>query len=198
MTKRAFDLIVSVSALVALLPVLVVTATLVRVKLGPPIFFRQTRPGRDGKPFKMVKFRTMLDAVDKQGNPLPDQLRITSFGGFLRSTSLDELPELWNVIKGEMSLVGPRPLLMEYLPLYSEEQFRRHEFRPGVTGWAQVNGRNTISWEDKFKLDVWYVDNQSIWLDLKILLLTGKKVLVRDGINGEGEVTMSRFTGNDS
>ncbi|MAY89181.1 MAG: sugar transferase, partial [Pseudooceanicola sp.] len=140
MTKRAFDLIVSVSALVALLPVLLVTAILVRVKLGSPIFFRQTRPGRDGKPFKMVKFRTMLDAVDKQGNPLPDQQRMTSFGSFLRATSLDELPELWNVIKGEMSLVGPRPLLMEYLPLYSEEQSRRHKVRPGVTGWAQVNG----------------------------------------------------------
>jgi len=198
MTKRAFDLIVSVSALVALLPVLVVTATLVRVKLGPPIFFRQTRPGRDGKPFKMVKFRTMLDAVDKEGKPLPDQLRMTSFGSFLRATSLDELPELWNVIKGDMSLVGPRPLLMEYLPLYSEEQFRRHNVRPGVTGWAQVNGRNAISWEDKFKLDAWYVDNQSIWLDLKILFLTVKKVLVRDGISGEGEVTMSKFTGNDN
>jgi len=198
MTKRAFDLIVSVSALVALLPVLLVTAILVRVKLGSPIFFRQTRPGRDGKPFKMVKFRTMLDAVDKQGNPLPDQLRMTSFGSFLRATSLDELPELWNVIKGDMSLVGPRPLLMEYLPLYSEEQFRRHNVRPGVTGWAQVNGRNAISWEDKFKLDVWYVDNQSIWLDLKILFLTVKKVLVRDGISGEGEVTMSKFTGNDN
>ena len=198
MTKRAFDLIVSVSALVALLPVLLVTAILVRVKLGSPIFFRQTRPGRDGKPFKMVKFRTMLDAVDKQGNPLPDQQRMTSFGSFLRATSLDELPELWNVIKGEMSLVGPRPLLMEYLPLYSEEQSRRHKVRPGVTGWAQVNGRNAISWEDKFKLDVWYVDKQSIWLDLKILFLTVKKVLVRDGISGEGEVTMSKFTGNEN
>ncbi|MCD1648049.1 sugar transferase [Marinobacter adhaerens] len=198
MTKRAFDLIVSVSALVALLPVLLVTAILVRFKLGSPIFFRQTRPGRDGKPFKMVKFRTMLDAVDKEGKPLPDQLRMTSFGSFLRATSLDELPELWNVIKGDMSLVGPRPLLMEYLPLYSEEQFRRHNVRPGVTGWAQVNGRNAISWEDKFKLDAWYVDNQSIWLDLKILFLTVKKVLVRDGISGEGEVTMSKFTGNDN
>lgn len=198
MRKRAFDLIVSVSALVTLLPLLLVTAILVRSKLGSPIFFRQTRPGRDGKPFKMVKFRTMLDAVDKQGNPLPDQQRMTSFGSFLRATSLDELPELWNVIKGEMSLVGPRPLLMEYLPLYSEEQSRRHNVRPGVTGWAQVNGRNAISWEDKFKLDVWYVDNQSIWLDLKILFLTVKKVLVRDGISGEGEVTMSKFTGNDN
>lgn len=198
MTKRAFDLIVSVSVLIALLPVLLMTAILVRIKLGSPVFFRQTRPGRDGKPFKMVKFRTMLDAVDKQGKPLPDQLRMTSFGSFLRGTSLDELPEIWNVIKGDMSLVGPRPLLMEYLPLYSEEQFRRHEVRPGVTGWAQVNGRNAISWEDKFKLDIWYVDNQSIWLDIKILLLTGKKVLVRDGISGDGEVTMSKFTGNDN
>lgn len=198
MRKRVFDLIVSVFALVALLPVLLVTAILVRVKLGSPIFFRQTRPGRDGEPFKMVKFRTMLDAFDKQGNPLPDQVRMTSFGSFLRATSLDELPELWNVIKGDMSLVGPRPLLMEYLPLYSEEQFRRHNVRPGVTGWAQVNGRNAISWEDKFKLDAWYVDNQSILLDLKILFLTVKKVLVRDGISGEGEVTMSKFTGNDN
>lgn len=198
MTKRAFDLIVSVSALVALLPVLLVTAILVRIKLGSPIFFRQTRPGRDGKPFKMVKFRTMLDAVDKKGNPLPDKLRMTPFGSFLRATSLDELPELWNVTKGDMSLVGPRPLLMEYLPLYSEEQYRRHAVRPGVTGWAQVNGRNAISWEDKFKLDVWYVDNHSIWLDLKILFLTVKKVLVRDGISGEGEVTMSKFTGKDN
>ena len=145
----------------------------------------------------MIKFRTMLDAVDEQGKPLPDSERMTSFGQFLRSSSLDELPELWNVLKGDMSLVGPRPLLMEYLPLYSEQQYRRHEVRPGVTGWAQVNGRNAISWEDKFKLDVWYVDNRSLWLDLKILFLTVKKVLVRDGISGEGEVTMSKFTGDN-
>lgn len=143
----------------------------------------------------MVKFRTMLDAVDKAGTLQPDDQRMTPFGSFLRSTSLDELPELWNVLKGDMSLVGPRPLLMEYLPLYSKEQYRRHEVRPGITGWAQINGRNAISWEEKFKLDVWYVDNQSLWLDVKILLLTVKKVLVRDGISGEGEVTMSKFTG---
>ena len=144
----------------------------------------------------MIKFRTMLDAVDERGKPLPDSERMTSFGQFLRSSSLDELPELWNVLKGDMSLVGPRPLLMEYLSLYSERQYRRHEVRPGVTGWAQVNGRNAISWEDKFKLDVWYVDNRSLWLDFKILFLTVKKVLVRDGISGEGEVTMSKFSGN--
>ncbi|MOA24100.1 putative sugar transferase EpsL [compost metagenome] len=144
----------------------------------------------------MVKFRTMRDAHDAQGNPLPDAQRMTSFGSFLRSSSLDELPELWNVIKGDMSLVGPRPLLMEYLPLYDAEQLRRHDARPGVTGWAQINGRNALSWEDKFNLDVWYVDNQSLWLDIKIIFLTIKKVLVRDGISGEGEVTMSKFTGS--
>lgn len=193
--KRFFDLVASALGLVALAPVFVVVAFLIRRKLGSPVFFRQTRPGLSGKPFEMIKFRTMLDATDKHGNPLPDDQRMTPFGSFLRATSLDELPELWNVLKGDMSLVGPRPLLMEYLPLYSKEQFRRHEVRPGVTGWAQVNGRNAISWEDKFKLDVWYVDNQSFWLDLKILFLTVKKVLVRDGISGEGEVTMSKFTG---
>ncbi len=193
--KRFFDLVASALGLVALAPVFVVVAFLIRRKLGSPVFFRQTRPGLSGKPFEMIKFRTMLDATDKHGNPLPDDQRMTPFGSFLRATSLDELPELWNVLKGDMSLVGPRPLLMEYLPLYSKEQYRRHEARPGVTGWAQVNGRNAISWEDKFKLDVWYVDNQSFWLDLKILFLTVKKVLVRDGISGEGEVTMSKFTG---
>lgn len=197
MIKRCFDLAASSVALLSLFPVILATAILVRIKLGSPVFFRQTRPGRNGKPFQMIKFRTMLDAVDEQGHPLPDSERMTSFGQFLRSSSLDELPELWNVLKGDMSLVGPRPLLMEYLPLYSEQQYRRHEVRPGVTGWAQVNGRNAISWEDKFKLDVWYVDNRSLWLDLKILFLTVKKVLVRDGISGEGEVTMSKFNGND-
>lgn len=150
-----------------------------------------------GEPFTMVKFRTMRDAVDVRGNSLPDSERMTPLGHFLRSTSLDELPELWNVLKGDMSLVGPRPLLMEYLPLYSPEQYRRHEVRPGVTGWAQINGRNALSWEEKFKLDVWYVDNQSFWLDLKILFLTVKKVLVRDGISAEGEATMSKFTGDE-
>jgi len=196
MMKRPFDAICALLGLIALLPVILAVSILVRVKLGSPVFFRQTRPGKDGEPFQMVKFRTMLDAVNKDGKPLPDDQRMTRFGSFLRSASLDELPELWNVLKGDMSLVGPRPLLLEYLPLYSKEQYRRHEVRPGVTGWAQVNGRNAISWEDKFRLDVWYVDNQSFWLDLKILLLTVKKVLVRDGIRGEGEATMSKFTGN--
>lgn len=197
MIKRSFDMLTSAIAFVVLLPIFTLVALLIRSKLGSPVFFRQIRPGKDGKPFQMVKFRTMLDATDKRGNSLPDDQRMTPFGTFLRSTSLDELPELWNVLKGDMSLIGPRPLLMEYLPLYSEEQYRRHEVRPGVTGWAQVNGRNAISWEDKFKLDVWYVDNRSFWLDLKILFLTVKKVLVRDGISGDGEATMSKFTGNN-
>jgi len=198
MRKRAFDIIVSFFGLLLLSPVLVIVAWQIRRKLGTPVLFRQIRPGKDGKPFEMIKFRTMRDAKDAVGNSLPDADRITSLGQFLRSTSLDELPELWNVLKGDMSLVGPRPLLMEYLPLYSKEQYRRHEVRPGVTGWAQVNGRNSISWEDKFKLDVWYVDNQSLWLDMKILFLTLKKVLVKDGISADGEVTMSRFTGTSN
>lgn len=195
MVKRILDIIAAVVALLLfLLPILVV-ALIIRLKLGGPILFVQQRPGRDGKPFKMVKFRTMRDAFDAEGMPLPDAERMTAFGSFLRSSSLDELPELWNVLKGDMSLVGPRPLLMEYLPLYSPEQYRRHEVRPGVTGWAQVNGRNTLSWEEKFRLDVWYVDNRSIWLDCKIIFLTLRKVLVRDGINAEGEATMIKFTG---
>lgn len=196
MIKRTFDLLASTSALLVLSPVLLGVAYMVRKNLGSPVLFRQVRPGMHGKPFEMIKFRTMLDAVDAQGNVLPDDVRLTSFGRFLRSTSLDELPELWNVLKGDMSLVGPRPLLMEYLPLYSPEQARRHEARPGVTGWAQINGRNAISWEDKFRLDVWYVDNQSLWLDIRIIFLTIKKVLVRDGISAEGEATMSKFTGS--
>lgn len=194
--KRFFDIGISGSALVVLFPVLTGVAVLVRYKLGAPVFFRQDRPGLYGRPFQMIKFRTMLDATDTQGNVLPDEVRLTQFGRFLRSTSLDELPELWNVLKGDMSLVGPRPLLMEYLPLYSKEQARRHEVRPGVTGWAQVNGRNAVSWEDKFKMDVWYVDNQSLWLDIRIIFLTIKKVLVRDGISAEGEATMTRFMGS--
>jgi lipopolysaccharide/colanic/teichoic acid biosynthesis glycosyltransferase len=194
--KRIFDVFVSAAALLSLLPVIALVAILIHRKLGSPVSFRQIRPGKEGKPFQMIKFRTMLDATDDQGNPLPDSERMTSFGQFLRSSSLDELPEFWNVLKGDMSLVGPRPLLMEYLPLYSKEQYRRHEVCPGITGWAQVNGRNAISWEDKFKLDVWYVDNRSFWLDLKILFLTVRKVLVRDGISGEGEATMSKFTGD--
>lgn len=197
MIKRTFDVAASASALLLLSPVLLGVAYLVRKNLGSPVLFRQVRPGLNGKPFEMIKFRTMLDAVDEQGNVLPDDVRLTSFGRFLRSTSLDELPGLWNVLKGEMSLVGPRPLLMEYLPLYSKEQARRHEARPGVTGWAQVNGRNAISWDDKFALDVWYVDNQSLWLDIKIIFLTIKKVVVRDGISAEGEATMSKFTGSN-
>jgi len=195
MLKRLFDIIASFCGLVLLSPVIAIVAWKISRKLGSPVLFRQVRPGKNSKPFEMVKFRTMLDAVDSNGQPLPDEDRMTAFGSFLRSSSLDELPELWNVLKGDMSLVGPRPLLMEYLPLYSEEQYRRHEARPGVTGWAQINGRNAISWEDKFKLDVWYVDNRSLWLDIKIIFLTVKKVLVRDGISADGEATMSKFTG---
>lgn len=196
MLKRCFDLIMSLIALVLLLPVFALVALLIYRKLGTPILFCQTRPGKGGKPFQMIKFRTMVDAVDKKGNPLPDSQRMTKFGSFLRSTSLDELPELLNVLRGEMSLVGPRPLLMDYLPLYSKNQNRRHDVRPGLTGWAQVNGRNSISWEEKFELDIWYVDNRSLLLDLKILFLTFKKVVIRDGISGEGESTISKFTGN--
>lgn len=186
MIKRLFDIIASAIGLLLLMPVIAVVGLQIRRKLGSPVLFRQVRPGKDGKPFEMIKFRTMRDAIDDEGNLLPDTERITPFGQFLRSTSLDELPELWNVLKGDMSLVGPRPLLMEYLPLYSAEQYRRHEVRPGVTGWAQINGRNAISWEEKFNLDTWYVDNRSLWLDLKIIYLTIKKVLVRDGITAEG------------
>lgn len=195
MIKRGFDIVAAGAALIVLSPVLLGVAALVRVNLGSPVLFRQVRPGRQGRPFEMVKFRTMRDAVDARGQPLPDALRLTRFGRLLRATSLDELPELWNVLTGDMSLVGPRPLLMEYLPLYSPEQARRHEVRPGITGWAQVNGRNALSWEDKFRLDVWYVDHRSLWLDLKIIALTVKKVLVREGISAEGEATAARFTG---
>lgn len=195
MLKRIFDITASFLGLLLLSPVIVFVAWKVSRKLGSPVLFRQVRPGRNGKPFEMVKFRTMKDAVDSTGNPLPDADRMTPFGSFLRSSSLDELPELWNVLKGDMSLVGPRPLLMEYLPLYSTEQYRRHDTRPGVTGWAQVNGRNSLSWEEKFKLDVWYVDNRTLILDIKILLMTVRKVLKRDGISADGEVTMSKFTG---
>ena len=196
MLKRFFDFFASLTALILLSPVIALVTWKIRKNLGSPVLFKQIRPGLNGEPFEMIKFRTMKDAVDSSGNALPDAERMTPFGNKLRSSSLDELPELWNVLKGDMSLVGPRPLLMEYIPLYSKEQYRRHEARPGVTGWAQVNGRNAISWEDKFKLDVWYVDNRSFWLDLKILFLTVKKVLVRDGISGGGEATMSKFTGN--
>lgn len=194
--KRSFDLVIALTALMLLSPVIAVLALFVRVKLGAPVFFRQQRPGLHGKPFFMVKFRTMTDARDAQGVLLPDADRMTSFGKFLRSSSLDELPELWNVVKGDMSLVGPRPLLMRYLPLYTPEQARRHEVRPGVTGWAQVNGRNAISWEQKFAYDVWYVDNLSFRLDLKILALTVRKIIVREGISQAGQATMEEFKGH--
>jgi lipopolysaccharide/colanic/teichoic acid biosynthesis glycosyltransferase len=196
--KRLFDFLIALCAIFTLLPVIVVVAVLIRFKLGSPILFTQDRPGLNGKIFKMMKFRTMLDAKDKHGNLLPDNERMTKFGAFLRSTSLDELPGLFNVLKGDMSLVGPRPLLVQYLPLYSTEQARRHNVRPGITGWAQVNGRNAISWEQKFKLDVWYVDNQSFLLDLKILLLTVKKVFVREGISADGHVTIEPFKGSNN
>ncbi len=196
MIKRIFDFLCSLLGLVMLLPVIILLSMAINKKLGSPVLFKQKRPGLDGKIFEMVKFRTMLDAFDLNGHSLPDSERMTPFGSFLRSASLDELPGLWNVLKGDMSLVGPRPLLVEYLPLYSEEQARRHIVKPGITGWAQVNGRNAISWEQKFKLDVWYVDNQSFWLDIKILLLTVKKVFVKEGISADGEVTMSKFAGS--
>ena len=196
--KRLFDIVVSACALLVLALPLWVLMWQVRRKLGSPVFFTQVRPGMHGKPFKMVKFRSMTSERGADGELLPDAVRLTPFGRFLRSTSLDELPELWNVLKGDMSLVGPRPLLVEYLPLYSTEQARRHEVRPGITGWAQVNGRNAIAWEDKFKLDVWYVDHCSLWLDIKILWLTVKKVLVREGISAAGEATMGKFTGSKS
>jgi len=196
MLKRAFDIAASASALVVLSPVLAITAYKVKKELGSPVLFRQTRPGLHGKPFEMIKFRTMKDATDKAGNALPDSERLTDFGKKLRASSLDELPELWNVLKGDMSLVGPRPLLMEYLPLYNAEQAKRHNVRPGVTGYAQVNGRNSLSWEDKFKLDTWYVEHQSFWLDMKILLKTVKKVIIKDGISADGEATMTKFTGS--
>lgn len=195
--KRLLDMTLSACALLLFSPILVMVAWRIRRNLGSPVFFRQRRPGLSGKPFQMVKFRTMHDAVDPHGHPLPDAVRMTRFGVFLRASSLDELPELWNVLKGDMSLVGPRPLLMDYLPLYTPEQHRRHEVRPGITGWAQVNGRNALSWDDKFKLDVWYVDNRNLWLDLKILFLTAKKVLAREGISAQGHATMEPFRGSE-
>ncbi len=195
MLKRLFDILIASIALILLSPVLLLVAHKVKKNLGSPVLFRQVRPGLGGKPFEMIKFRTMKDALDAQGNPLPDSERLTPFGKMLRSSSLDELPELWNVIKGEMSIVGPRPLLMEYLPLYNAEQAKRHNVRPGITGYAQVNGRNAISWEEKFRLDTWYVEHQSLWLDFKIMLKTVQKVIAKDDINAEGEATMSKFTG---
>lgn len=198
MLKRLLDIIIATIALILLSPLYAFVAYKVKKNLGSPVLFRQVRPGLNGKPFEMIKFRTMKDAVDAQGNPLPDSERLTPFGKMLRSTSLDEMPELWNVIKGDMSIVGPRPLLMEYLPLYNNKQAKRHDVRPGMTGYAQVNGRNAISWEQKFKLDTWYVENRSLWLDFKIMLQTVKKVITKDDISEAGEATMSKFTGTNN
>lgn len=196
MMKRLVDVLMASLILFLASPLLLFGAIAVRVSMGSPVLFRQMRPGYKGRPFILYKFRTMRDAFDSNGQPLPDAERLTYWGGILRRTSIDELPQLINVLKGEMSIVGPRPLLMEYLPLYSTEQMRRHEVRPGITGWAQINGRNALSWEERFRLDVWYVDHCSFWLDVKILLLTARKVLVREGVSAEGEATMSKFTGS--
>ena len=196
MIKRLLDILGAFAGLLFFSPLVVVVAWQIHRKLGSPVLFRQTRPGLHGKPFQLIKFRTMRHAIGPEGRPLPDSERMTPLGSFLRSASLDELPELWNVLKGDMSLVGPRPLLMEYLPLYSLKQARRHEVRPGVTGWAQVNGRNALSWEEKFRLDVWYVDNHSFWLDLKILFMTVRRVVVREGISATGDATMPKFIGS--
>jgi len=196
--KRATDFFMALFGLLVLFPLLLLLALLIRIHLGRPVLFRQLRPGLNGKPFKMIKFRTMRDAVDPNGDLLPDSERMTRIGLLLRSTSLDELPELWNVLKGEMSLVGPRPLLMDYLPLYNPRQAMRHNVRPGITGWAQVNGRNAISWEEKFELDCWYVENRSLWLDIKILWMTVEGVFHRSGISQEGHVTMEPFRGSFS
>ncbi|MDM0551480.1 sugar transferase [Clostridium perfringens] len=193
--KRTFDIIASLGGLIVFSPIIIVVAILVRVNLGSPVLFTQDRVGKNNKIFKMMKFRTMKDGIDKCGNLLPDSERLTNFGKILRSTSLDELPELINILKGDMSLIGPRPLLVEYLPLYSEDQKRRHDVLPGLTGWAQVNGRNSISWEEKFKLDVYYVDNWSVGLDIKIFFLTFYKILKRDGINQNDNITMQKFDG---
>ena len=196
--KRCFDFIVALIALILLFVFLLITAIIVRIKLGSPIIFKQLRPGLHGKPFYVYKFRTMTDQRNEKGELLPDDIRLTKVGKFIRKLSLDELPQMFNVLKGDLSLVGPRPLLMEYLPLYTVEQARRHDVKPGITGWAQVNGRNAISWEDKFKLDVWYVDNHSFWLDIKILFLTVLKVFKSEGINQNGQATMTKFKGSNS
>ena len=196
MSKRFFDYLLTLPGIVVISPIIVLTTLLVRIKIGTPVLFTQERPGLHGKAFRIYKFRTMTTEKDADGNLLPDADRLVPFGRFLRSTSLDELPELINVLKGDMSLVGPRPLLKEYLDRYTLEQARRHEVKPGITGWAQVNGRNAISWEDKFKLDVWYVDNQSLWLDIKILWMTLVKVFKREGISQEGQATMEKFRGS--
>ena len=194
--KRFFDLMLSIGLLLVTLPIMLLLCIPIFIKLGYPIFFTQIRPGKNEKLFKLIKFRTMKNLYNENGELLHDSLRLKPFGSFLRSTSLDELPGLWNVVKGDMSLVGPRPLLIEYLPLYNDQQSRRHEVKPGITGWAQVNGRNFISWDKKFELDVWYIDNQSIWLDIKILWMTVKKVIVRDGISQSNHVTMDKFKGS--
>ena len=196
--KKTFDFVVSVILLFLLSPIFIIIAVLIRWQLGAPIFFKQARPGLNGKPFTILKFRTMLDAVDANGKPLPDAQRLTKFGRFLRTTSLDVLPELINVLRGEMSLVGPRPLLMHYLPLYSAEQLKRHDVLPGITGRAQINGRNAISWDQKFNHDLWYIKNQSFWLDLKILFLPAWKIIKRNDINQPGHVTIAQFTGNET
>ena len=196
MLKRIFDIIFAAGALIVLSPVIVIVAVLARFRLGKPVFFRQERPGLGGRPFTLIKFRTMRDASDEHGNPLADSERLTRFGSLLRATSLDELPELYNILRGDMSFVGPRPLLTEYLPLYNARQARRHETRPGLTGWAQINGRNAADWPERLEMDVWYVENQSFLLDLKILLLTIAKVLKQEGISADGEATVARFTGN--
>ncbi len=193
--KRSFDLAITIPGLIVLSPAFIVLAFVVRILLGSPVFFSQERPGRHSKPFRLLKFRSMTNARDARGNLLPDERRLTSFGRLLRNTSLDELPELLNVLKGDMSLVGPRPLLMQYLDRYTPEQARRHEVRPGITGWAQVNGRNAITWDEKFKLDVWYVDNRSLWLDVKILFMTLMQVVRREGISQPGHATMEEFKG---
>lgn len=197
MIKRLFDIVLATTVLVLTLPLFLFGVVVVYAAMGRPIFFRQQRPGLHGRPFVLYKFRTMRDARDAAGRELPDAERLTRWGLLLRRTSIDELPQLINVLKGEMSIVGPRPLLMEYLPLYSPEQMRRHDVRPGITGWAQINGRNAVNWDDRFRLDVWYVDHRSIWLDLRILALTAKKVVVREGISAAGEATMAKFTGSE-
>lgn len=194
--KRLFDFFGALFLLIVLSPILLVAMIAVRWKMGAPVLFRQQRPGLNGKPFELIKLRTMLDSVDANGEPLPDEARLTGLGKFLRSTSIDEFPAFWNVIKGEMSLVGPRPLLMEYLPLYNQRQSRRHEVKPGITGWAQVNGRNAIDWDEKLEMDVWYVENRSFRLDLKILLMTVWKVFRREGISAEGQATQRKFKGS--
>lgn len=196
--KRMFDFIVSFIALVILSPIILITALLIRIKIGSPVVFIQQRPGLKGKPFYVYKFRSMTDQRDANGELLPDDVRLTSFGKNLRKLSLDELPQLWNVLKGDMSFVGPRPLLMHYMELYNKTQLKRHNVRPGITGWAQVNGRNTISWEQKFEYDVWYVENHSFWLDIKVLFMTVQKVFKSEGVSQEGHVTMTQFKGNST